>query len=109
MKTQSQPEEITYRTAKKDLWAAYKKLLDQTKLSSSSKTNSQPVKAIIKTKANWADQVVEIVKNLSEAIKENQEEFEGSLPLNMGQILSIPFIIVGIIFIVNKKIKKSEA
>lgn len=50
-----------------------------------------------------------IARFIIEFIKENQEEFEGSLPLNMGQILSIPFIIVGIIFIVNKKIKKSEA
>ncbi len=34
---------------------------------------------------------------LIEFIKENQEPFESALPLNMGQLLSIPFIVVGII------------
>jgi prolipoprotein diacylglyceryl transferase len=31
-----------------------------------------------------------------EFIKENQAEFEGALSINMGQILSIPFVLVGI-------------
>lgn len=31
-----------------------------------------------------------------EFLKENQSAFEGGLPLNMGQILSIPLIVVGI-------------
>jgi len=43
-----------------------------------------------------------------EFIKEDQMEFESSLPINMGQILSIPFIILGIIFIINKWAEKSE-
>ncbi len=38
-----------------------------------------------------------------EMLKENQETFENNLPLNMGQILSIPFIIIGIILITKKK------
>ncbi|MCB2408550.1 prolipoprotein diacylglyceryl transferase [Hymenobacter lucidus] len=33
---------------------------------------------------------------LGEFLKENQVDFENSLPLNMGQILSIPLILVGI-------------
>lgn len=33
---------------------------------------------------------------LMEFMKENQEAFENALPINMGQILSIPFILVGI-------------
>lgn len=40
---------------------------------------------------------------IDEFFKENQAAFEGSLPLNMGQLLSIPFIIIGIIMIVRSK------
>lgn len=36
---------------------------------------------------------------LIEFTKENQETFEGRLPINMGQILSIPFILIGLYFI----------
>jgi prolipoprotein diacylglyceryltransferase len=36
---------------------------------------------------------------LMEFLKEIQESFEASLPINMGQILSIPFIIIGIYMI----------
>jgi len=36
---------------------------------------------------------------LDEYLKENQVAFENSLPLNMGQLLSIPFIIIGFVFI----------
>jgi phosphatidylglycerol:prolipoprotein diacylglycerol transferase len=36
---------------------------------------------------------------LDEFVKENQVAFEDTLSLNMGQILSIPFIIIGIIMI----------
>ncbi len=37
---------------------------------------------------------------LIEYIKNPQSDFENGLPLNMGQLLSIPFIIIGIILIV---------
>lgn len=43
---------------------------------------------------------------LLEYTKENQEPFESSLPLNMGQILSIPFIVIGAYFIFRKKQNK---
>ncbi|MDR0893311.1 MAG: prolipoprotein diacylglyceryl transferase [Mediterranea sp.] len=33
-----------------------------------------------------------------EFLKENQEAFEASMPLNMGQLLSVPFVIIGIYF-----------
>lgn len=36
---------------------------------------------------------------LIESIKEVQEPWEAALPLNMGQMLSIPFILVGIFFV----------
>ncbi|MCA0430571.1 MAG: prolipoprotein diacylglyceryl transferase [Bacteroidetes bacterium] len=36
-----------------------------------------------------------------EFVKENQSAFENNLAINMGQILSLPFIIVGIIFIIR--------
>jgi phosphatidylglycerol:prolipoprotein diacylglycerol transferase len=46
---------------------------------------------------------------LVEFLKENQEAFENKLPINMGQILSIPFVCVGLFFIWKSyKLKKSE-
>lgn len=40
---------------------------------------------------------------LDEFMKINQERFEDSLFINMGQLLSIPFIIIGIgIFLLNR-------
>jgi len=36
-----------------------------------------------------------------EFVKENQVDFENSMVLNLGQALSIPFAIVGLIFIVK--------
>ncbi|MGL5681762.1 MAG: prolipoprotein diacylglyceryl transferase [Marinifilaceae bacterium] len=38
---------------------------------------------------------------LIEFVKENQEAFEDGMMLNMGQILSIPFVLAGIFFIYN--------
>lgn len=43
--------------------------------------------------------VVFIQRFLVEFLKENQEAFESELPINMGQILSIPFILIGVFFI----------
>ena len=42
------------------------------------------------------------VRFLIEFIKENQEAFENALPINIGQILSIPFILIGLYFIFRK-------
>lgn len=38
-----------------------------------------------------------------EFLKENQSSFESALPINMGQILSIPFVLLGLYFILRKK------
>lgn len=38
-----------------------------------------------------------------EFLKERQVDFENALPIDMGQILSIPFIIVGLYFVFRKK------
>ncbi len=43
------------------------------------------------------------VRFLIEFVKEPQVSFENSMALNMGQLLSIPFIIAGLIIIFNKK------
>ncbi len=40
------------------------------------------------------------VRFLLEFLKNNQEGWEDALPIDMGQILSIPFIVAGVIFIV---------
>jgi prolipoprotein diacylglyceryl transferase len=47
-----------------------------------------------------------------EIIKEDQVAFEAGMQLNMGQILSIPFVLAGIVFVYlsqRKKIDKSES
>lgn len=46
---------------------------------------------------------------LIEFIKEFQSAFEANLPLNMGQLLSIPFIIAGIYFIVKSYQRKEKS
>lgn len=38
-----------------------------------------------------------------EFLKENQSAFESALPINMGQILSIPFVLLGLYFIFRTK------
>jgi len=42
------------------------------------------------------------VRFMIEFVKENQERFENRLLINMGQILSIPFILTGLYFIFKK-------
>ena len=42
-----------------------------------------------------------------EFTKEKQVEFEESLPLDMGQLLSIPFIIIGVVCMVRSRNKKA--
>lgn len=45
-----------------------------------------------------------------EFVKENQESFEDALTLNMGQILSIPFVLIGIYLMWNsKRMKETPA
>ena len=39
---------------------------------------------------------------LIEFVKEDQEAFEASMPLNMGQLLSIPFVLVGVAVILYR-------
>lgn len=47
---------------------------------------------------------------IDEFFKENQEAFEDSMALNMGQLLSIPFFLVGVFFLIRSfKNKKSES
>ena len=43
---------------------------------------------------------------LIEFVKINQVEFEEGMKLNMGQILSIPFIIIGMYFVLKNLMKK---
>lgn len=44
-----------------------------------------------------------IFRFVVESLKENQSAFENDLPLNMGQILSIPYIIVGVTLLLFRK------
>ncbi|MBK5279411.1 MAG: prolipoprotein diacylglyceryl transferase [Bacteroidia bacterium] len=43
-----------------------------------------------------------------EFLKENQEAFEGDLPINMGQILSIPLVLAGIYVLIRSYQKPSN-
>ncbi|MEP6928960.1 MAG: prolipoprotein diacylglyceryl transferase, partial [Flavobacterium sp.] len=43
-----------------------------------------------------------LARFLIEFFKENQENFEGNMVINMGQILSIPFILIGLLLIIWK-------
>ena len=44
-----------------------------------------------------------------EFFKENQSSFEAGMTLNMGQILSIPFVLIGFVFILRSmKTKESN-
>ncbi len=45
---------------------------------------------------------------LYEFLKENQVAFEDNIPLNMGQWLSIPLVIAGIVILVRVFLKKSQ-
>ncbi len=49
----------------------------------------------------WFLVLVFTARFLIEFVKEVQEPFEASLPLDMGQILSIPFIAVGLYFVLR--------
>ncbi|MBE8727487.1 prolipoprotein diacylglyceryl transferase [Flavobacterium hungaricum] len=44
-----------------------------------------------------------------EFFKENQESFENSMLLNMGQILSVPFILIGVLLIFWKSSKRNAS
>lgn len=44
-----------------------------------------------------------------EFLKENQVDFENSLPINMGQILSIPFVLWGAYLFIQSYRKKSQS
>ena len=52
--------------------------------------------------------LVFVARFLIEFIKENQVGFEENLTINMGQILSIPYILVGIAFMIYGLIKTSK-
>ncbi|MBN1790071.1 MAG: prolipoprotein diacylglyceryl transferase [Bacteroidales bacterium] len=51
--------------------------------------------------------LVFIARFFIEFIKQNQESFEDTMSLNMGQVLSIPFVIAGLALIVLKWPKKT--
>jgi phosphatidylglycerol:prolipoprotein diacylglycerol transferase len=42
-----------------------------------------------------------------EFLKENQELFEASLPLNMGQLLSIPFLVIGLYLVFRPRTSRT--
>ena len=52
--------------------------------------------------------LVFVARFLIEFIKENQVDFEDNLTINMGQILSLPYILVGIAFMIYGLINASK-
>ena len=50
-----------------------------------------------------------ILRFIDEFLKVNQSDFEEGMPLNMGQLLSVPYILIGIgILVYNRNKKKQE-
>ena len=50
-----------------------------------------------------------LARFIIEFFKENQVGFENDMTINMGQILSLPFIIIGFVFIFMNKMKKNRS
>ena len=48
-------------------------------------------------------------ETIKEFLKENQSDFEAGMALNMGQLLSIPFVIIGVIFFIRALRSKEKA
>jgi phosphatidylglycerol:prolipoprotein diacylglycerol transferase len=48
------------------------------------------------------------VRFLVEFVKENQETFENTMVINMGQILSIPFILIGVFLMISKSKRNGD-
>jgi phosphatidylglycerol---prolipoprotein diacylglyceryl transferase len=70
------------------------------------KTNSRHKQGLITGVALFT---FALARFLMEFFKENQVGFEDTLTINMGQILSIPFIIIGLVLIIVKiKSKTAE-
>lgn len=46
---------------------------------------------------------------LVEFVKENQTPFEASMPINMGQILSIPLVIAGVYLVVTRRKQENKS
>ena len=58
----------------------------------------------IKIKCLWSLCVLLFTERfIDEFFKENQAAFEGALALNMGQILSIPFVLIGIFMMLRSR------
>lgn len=56
----------------------------------------------------WFLTLMFVARFIIEFFKENQESFENDMIINMGQILSIPFILIGVILIIWKSTKTVE-
>ena len=52
--------------------------------------------------------LVFVARFFIEFIKEKQVSFEAQMQLDMGQLLSIPFIVIGIVFIIYGLVKTRE-
>jgi prolipoprotein diacylglyceryltransferase len=49
------------------------------------------------------------IRFIIEFIKQDQVDFEGGMLFNMGQLLSVPFILAGVIFVYMSYKKKFSA
>ena len=56
------------------------------------------------TYIGWFLTLVFLARFFIEFVKEDQEAFEASMTLNMGQLLSIPFIIAGVFLLIRKSV-----
>ncbi len=58
---------------------------------------------------SWSLIILFSLRFIDEFFKINQEQFEDGMILNMGQILSIPFILIGLVLLILNTGKKREA
>ena len=57
---------------------------------------------------SWSLIILFSLRFVDEFFKMNQEQFEDGMILNMGQILSIPFILTGVVLLILTMGKKRE-
>jgi phosphatidylglycerol---prolipoprotein diacylglyceryl transferase len=58
--------------------------------------------------AGWFLIILFTLRFVDEFLKINQVAFENHLVLNMGQILSIPFVIIGILILIRNGIQRKH-
>ena len=99
-------EAIAYAILFGIMWYLHKKDMSEGKPQTAGQTTKQTSGQIGKIGTGWyfgfCLTYIFTFRFFIEYTKEIQEAFEASLPLDMGQILSIPFIVIGVVCMLRK-------